>query len=539
MLLVTELVHGVQDSVRAPRGNNLAAIFPDRSSVPALIEVNRAFWRSSDVPSWIRKIRLAARRQLAELALDYAASYQVESPPSSTEISDEKAWILGGHQPELFHPGVWFKNILIDRLARETNSLGLHAIIDHDLARATYLRIPVRETQGQPIRTTIVPLPITRPETPETFLPWNAWQIDRSKIEGTSDAIEHALSSVGANGSMANDYFHRLENLSHHSNAALAFSQARHLMERKHGIGNWEFPMSSLCRGYAWHAFVAQCIEQSSELNQAYNDCLEEYRTREGITNPAQPVPRLGRSGPWFELPFWIRLPGQLSRSRMWVSRHGSGWHIAPDPESGAPRLPWSNQPGGNTWLVWPRALTTTLFLRTFVADLFVHGIGGGQYDRLTDAIIERFLRIVPPKFITCTATVWLAFPKVDSLEETLLAEKANQLKAQRQRLRSAPERFLDPHNSEHSNLADAHQKLLTHIPPRGQRKTWDREMRELKNRIVAAIEPHRLDWDASKAVLDAMISEQKILQSREFSYVLFEEQDLLNRLLRLAEASG
>ncbi len=42
---------------------------------------------------------------------------------------------------------------------------------------------------------------------------------------------------------------------------------------------------------------------------------------------------------------------------------------------------------------VLPRALTTTLFLRTFIADLFIHGIGGGQYDRLTDRIVET----VPP----------------------------------------------------------------------------------------------------------------------------------------------
>ena len=25
-------------------------------------------------------------------------------------------WLVAGHQPELFHPGVWAKNILIDQL---------------------------------------------------------------------------------------------------------------------------------------------------------------------------------------------------------------------------------------------------------------------------------------------------------------------------------------------------------------------------------------------------------------------------------------
>ena len=37
------------------------------------------------------------------------------------------------------------------------------------------------------------------------------------------------------------------------------------------------------------------------------------------------------------------------------------------------------------------RALTTTMFARLFLADLFIHGIGGGIYDELTDRIIERY----------------------------------------------------------------------------------------------------------------------------------------------------
>ena len=37
------------------------------------------------------------------------------------------------------------------------------------------------------------------------------------------------------------------------------------------------------------------------------------------------------------------------------------------------------------------RALTTTLFARLLLADLFLHGIGGGKYDELTDELMRRF----------------------------------------------------------------------------------------------------------------------------------------------------
>ena len=54
------------------------------------------------------------------------------------------------------------------------------------------------------------------------------------------------------------------------------------------------------------------------------------------------------------------------------------------------------------------RALTTTLFARLCLADLFVHGIGGAKYDEMTDRIIARFFEMPAPRFVTMSATVHL-----------------------------------------------------------------------------------------------------------------------------------
>lgn len=530
---MTDSVHGLP--LRAPRGNNLAAIVPDRSTIASLLQANLSFWNSSQVPSWIGTLRRLARSQIATLSHDYAESYLNGPLVPSAELSLNRPWILGGHQAELFHPGVWFKNILIDRLAKETNSVGLHAIIDHDLARVTTLRAPSRADSRQRAHITTIPLPLSRPSTPDTFLPWNAWQVDRSKIEDTCGRIRQALESVGITKSMSTDYFHQVASLPKDRNAALALSQVRHRMERRHGISNWEFPMSYLCQGKSWREFVEHCVANAAELNRTYNECLDDYRSREQITNPAQPVPRLGRQGDWIELPFWIRMPGQFSRKRMWVSKRESGCQVAPEPGSHDAAVPWGDPFWESSWIVWPRALTTTLFLRVFIADLFVHGIGGGQYDRLTDAIIERFLRIPPPKFLTCTATLWLTFPESSSIEEPALTEQAIALEHQRQRLRSCPEQFLDLQVPAQMQLAIEHRQLLDRMPPRGLKKTWDHDMRRLKAKIVAAIDEHFHAWDDRMTAFEARKLEQKILQSREFSYVLFEEQDVLHRLIQLA----
>ena len=533
---MTESVLGGVEPVRAPRGNNLAAIAPPRDAIAELLNANHAFWSSGEVPSWIRDLRGAARRQLAPVAREYTNSYLSGPLVPESELRENRTWIVGGHQPELFHPGVWFKNILIDRLAKETASVGLHAIVDHDLLRTATLRVPTRDTQRHIAHATLIPLPLAKPSTPDALLPWNAWQVDGSKIDRVCDEIQRALGSVGIQKSMASDFFHQLGNVDQSINAAVALSQVRHRMERRHGVGNWEFPISHLCGTAAWRTFVAHCVSHAKELNHTYNTCLEEYRAGAGITNPAQPVPRLGRQGEWVELPFWIRLPGQFTRYRMWVEFTGSRCRVAIDPGNDGTVIDWNDRFWDASWVVWPRALMTTLFLRVFVADVFVHGIGGGQYDRLTDTIIERFLRLKPPGFVTCTSTLWLEFPHADRCSDDQLAAQGASLERERQRLRSAPEHYLAWNQPDEKNLWEEHQRLRSAIPPRGQKKAWHVAMTSLKSKISAAVESHRRDWDHRKNALEARVLEQRILQSREFSYVLFEESDLFARLLTLAK---
>jgi hypothetical protein len=541
MLLVTGSVDSIKEQVRAPKGNNQAAIAPDRLDLPYVLETNHRYWNSSEVPEWIRALRRTARQQLIPVVRDYMGSYLPESQCPLHQGMDNQRWILGGHQPELFHPGVWFKNILIHRLAQETGSIGLHAIVDHDLARSTSIRVPCRSNDQPRMHVETIPLPLKRPESREPLLPWNAWKMDHSQIPETIRSIQESLHSVGISQSMAPEFFRQLSKNAADLDAALAFSQVRHRMERSHGIENAEFPISALCRTKAWIEFVTYCLQHGVELNAIYNECLDEYRQREGITNPTQPVPRLGLTDQWVELPFWFRLPNQRSRRRAWVSRSSSHWSTITDDPSGAVRavdisaIDINNPGSDGAWCVLPRALTTTLFLRTFIADLFIHGIGGGQYDRLTDRIMQRFLHIDPPSFVTCTATLWLDFPDVDSPETSRLQREFQDLERDRQRLRSRPECFLDLRDPVQNGLATEHQRLLESIPPRGQKREWHHAMKRLKGQITAAILPERRAWDERRLALDTKTIEQRIINSREFAFVLFNEQDVLQRLQHLA----
>ena len=51
------------------------------------------------------------------------------------------------------------------------------------------------------------------------------------------------------------------------------------------------------------------------------------------------------------------------------------------------------------------------MFARMLVGDVFLHGIGGGKYDELTDVLIQRFYSVQPPRYLVLSATLRLPLP--------------------------------------------------------------------------------------------------------------------------------
>ena len=52
--------------------------------------------------------------------------------------------VVTGHQPELFHPGVWVKNFAAAAIAREPGGSALNLIVDNDIPKSSTVRVPRR-----------------------------------------------------------------------------------------------------------------------------------------------------------------------------------------------------------------------------------------------------------------------------------------------------------------------------------------------------------------------------------------------------------
>ncbi|MHC4346852.1 MAG: hypothetical protein ACYSUP_19485, partial [Planctomycetota bacterium] len=90
-------------------------------------------------------------------------------------------------------------------------------------------------------------------------------------------------------------------------------------------------------------------------------------------------------------------------------------------------------------YLLRPKAVSLTLFIRLFLAELFVHGVGGASYEPVTDYVIERFYKIKPPRFAvaTCTMRLSLAGPAGSARQDV------SGLKNRLHRLKHNPEEYI------------------------------------------------------------------------------------------------
>ena len=65
-------------------------------------------------------------------------------------------WLVAGHQPELFHPGVWFKNFALHRLAHQHGALPINLVVDTDTAKpATLARTGRGEAGARAVRSLV------------------------------------------------------------------------------------------------------------------------------------------------------------------------------------------------------------------------------------------------------------------------------------------------------------------------------------------------------------------------------------------------
>jgi hypothetical protein len=183
-----------------------------------------------------------------------------------------------------------------------------------------------------------------------------------------------------------------------------------------------------------------------------------------------------------------------------------------------------------------PKAVSLTLFVRLYLADWFVHGIGGGLYEPVTDCLIKNYYGIQPLRYgtATCTMTLPLGNNNVSYGEDISL------LKQRLHDIEHNPERYMDESILRQKDVASLLRSKTEKIALAGnrsvsasvRRSAW-RSLRRINKRLseytrvtAAMIEKKIADYERSK-------SSQEVCNCREYFFGLFTE----DRLRKLADS--
>ena len=183
-----------------------------------------------------------------------------------------------------------------------------------------------------------------------------------------------------------------------------------------------------------------------------------------------------------------------------------------------------------------PRAIMTTLIARLLVADVFVHGIGGSAYDEITDDIVHSLTGCQPPRHAVVSGTLRLPletqFPELSKRRP--LAELAEVHRTLRD-LEFHPECHLEPLSGQPEAVRDLiteKRRWIDTSPTATLARRRCHEIRATNTRLAYYTQSVRQQLLDRVGPLAASIRAEKILQTRDFPWCFFPENQLQEFLL-------
>lgn len=521
-------------SLVLPREHGAILCAPGRESLPEFVTQNKTRLNGSSVEVQgmpLSRLRGWCRTTLFHEAVDYTSSLLGED----VSPSEGQALIVAGHQPELFHAGVWAKNFAATGAARRSGGAVLNLIVDNDTLQSTRLRVPV----GSAAAPRIEWIPF---DTDRSTQPWEEAAILDNDCFREFGAIVTARlrDSWFFEPLLARCWPAAVRQAERGGRLCDALTAARHFAERDHGLTNLELPMSRLCESAPFRWFAAHLLAHAQQVHSLYNAAVHDYRLAHRLRNHTHPVPDLETRDGWTEAPFWLWRTGELHRDRPFIRRVGSELELRDSRERLARWTQAETAPADATVAVLEelsargfrfrtRALTTTLFTRLCLADLFIHGIGGAKYDAMTDRLCEQLFGVTAPAFATVSATFHLPLGASSSLN----TDDEHRLTHRLRDLRYNPDRHLSPApGSNEAALIEEKQSLLAALGHRRPTALETRRLQQINAALVPATSELTERCQAERFALHQRRAADSIRRDREFAWCLHPQDELPQKLL-------
>ncbi|MEI8371494.1 MAG: hypothetical protein WCJ35_01535 [Planctomycetota bacterium] len=540
-----------------PRENRAMLVVPPMEEAGILAAENALLRRTTNYSLQGRSLTELSRQARAELlvaARTWTAAYREIDMPS---LDSERLIFLAGHQPELFHPGVWFKNFALGALARQHGAAAVNLVIDSDTMKSTALPTP-GGSLDDPRRESVLF------DRPDGRLPFEERGIlDANGFASFGRRVAQRIAPLVPDPLIQRFWPMVLERARHVDRLGYCLAQARHQLEGQWGLQTLELPQSVVCDSEPFHWFIVHLIANLDRFRDCYNQAVQEYRRAHRIRNAVHPVPDLIAEGSWLEAPLWIWTAEQPQRRRVFVCRRGREFLVSDragqelrltltvdgDATDAVGRLvAWSRR--GTK--IRSRALITTLWARLALSDLFMHGIGGAKYDRVTDRLIETFFGLAPPSIMVLSATLHLPIcgagvspaPQGCNYSHSVLKTgRIEYLRNIRHALRALsyhPETYLHANQLLEGATPPGARALIDEkrrwigmaVTPENAYLRWN-SLRRINNELQPWVAQRRQQLLKLQSQTQQELRHEKVLCSREYGFCLYPESYLKDFLQR------
>lgn len=351
---------------------------PELSRWPSLVRANKVLReRAPD--------RRACRRELLEKARAFTCAHL--GLPCDLPAAAETV-IATGHQPIWHHCGLWIKNVACSRLARSVHATAVHVVLDHDVCD-TAMAVPRRRADGTWYRQWLDIEPEAHGLALEDRQPHGATTAqfldDVVRLHPEPFCTE-IWNGCGLGNAARWDAFGSVAEV-------VVYLQA--LLNAAFGLDNLLYlPVSQLCTSEAFMDFLVSIVSNAMDFATCYNEALAARCGRFEAVGPLTIRPlAMDRRRQQTELPFWlVRSDG--TRTPLVVRQDRTG-PLTALLRAGRRRLR-------------PKAVPLTLFLRRYLADWFIHGLGGATYEPVVDHVMRAYYGVGVPDYGVVTCTVLL-----------------------------------------------------------------------------------------------------------------------------------
>lgn len=428
-----------------------------------------------------------------------------------THTDNERPLLAMGHQAELYHAGVWAKNALIDAAAAKLGGRAYQFAIDTDEPKHLKLKWPGAS------------MPLTDDPTPAEWAGLLAAP-SPAHVARVAEAFERDAAGWDFRA-LAPEFLSSLRRLSLESpNLPAALTNAMHGLDWSLGLRHDALLFSPLCQSESYLLFAYHLLARADAFALDYNTALDDYRREHRVRTPGRPMPNLRMSEDECEVPFWLDSLASGTRTRAGVTRRSDQWVLrAPNGADFEFQSRTTASTALNSFAAWlrendlrlaPRALTLTTVLRLLLADQFVHGIGGGRYDQVTDQLIQRHFGLDPPRFAVTTATMY--FPGAVGRPRVCMSCVLQ-----------------EGHRLRHRVLGDEKDRLVAQIEE-APRRSLERStlFHDMHNRLAAAARhPDIRRWEQELADAGVREQQEQELFDRELFYAI-QSRDRLETLI-------